>query len=71
MTESEKVKWSKLGRELVRLIIAAATGTIILMALADNPWDGDELFKGPAVGLGAYGGDKGLKKIMKEDKEDE
>jgi hypothetical protein len=63
---NERQKWSQLGREIVRMLVSAFTGTMILLALADDPWDGDELFKGPAVGLGAYGGDRGLRKIMKE-----
>ncbi len=64
---SELEKWSALGRELVRLLVASGVGTIVLMSLADNPWDGDELVKGPAAGLSAYGGDRGLRKLFKSD----
>lgn len=67
---TEREKWSALGRELVRLLVSAFTGTCVLMALADNPWDGDELFKGPAVGISAYGGDRGLRKLMKGESEE-
>ena len=68
---SEIQKWSQLGRELVRALMAAAMGTVILMALADDPWDGDEFFKGPAVGVAAYGGDRGLRKMLGAEHEEE
>lgn len=41
---------------LLKLALSMLIGTLVLLATADNPWDGDELFKGPAVGLFQYGG---------------
>ena len=60
----EAQKWSQLARELVQLVVSAVVGTIVLLALADNPYDGDELFKGPLVGISSYGGDRSLRKLL-------
>jgi hypothetical protein len=45
-----------MASEIVKLLLAAVVGTLSLLALADNPWDGDELIKGPIAGLLSYCG---------------
>lgn len=49
-------KWESLLFLVAKLFVAAVLGTIVLMGLADNPWDGDEFIKGPLTGLISYGG---------------
>ena len=41
---------------IIKLVVASVLGTLTLLAMADNPWDGDELIKGPFTGIVAYGG---------------
>lgn len=53
-----------LGKLSLKLLIASVLGTLALLATADNPWDGDELIKGPIAGIVAYGGGD-LKNIFK------
>jgi hypothetical protein len=46
--------WSKFFYNLANLAVAAVVGTIVLLAMADDPsWD--ELIKGPATGIMTYG----------------
>ncbi len=55
MSMSQEKK-SELGSLCLKLLLSACVGTVVLLAMADNPWDGDELVKGPFTGLIAYGG---------------
>jgi len=50
------MKWESLLFLTVKLAVASVIGTLVLLALADDPWDGDELFKGPIVGITSYSG---------------
>lgn len=49
-------KKSDLRELCLKLSLASIVGTLALLALADDPWDGDELIKGPISGIIAYGG---------------
>lgn len=38
----------------------------MLLAMADNPWDGDEFIKGPIAGLTSYGSGSGVGGMIKK-----
>jgi len=54
--DAKAAAWGTLAFLAAKLGFAAALGTLALLALADNPYDGDELIKGPITGIAAYGG---------------
>ena len=56
--------WHALGLFLAKCGIASILGTLALLAVADDPWDGDELFKGPWTGITTLIGLDGIKNFF-------
>lgn len=58
-----KPSWNDLLFFCAQLFVSGIMGTLMLLAVADNPWDGDELFKGPVTGWTSMGGSQGLQAL--------